>query len=49
MLKKLRGERVRLKKECDNCFKVLEGLQLSSSHSNRYERLLEQTEGLELR
>jgi len=43
------AERKLLKKECDQCFKVLEGLQLSSSHSNRYERLLGQTEALELR
>lgn len=38
-----------LKKECENCFKVLEGLQLSDSHTQRYEQLLEETEELGLR
>ncbi|MCK7460118.1 tetratricopeptide repeat-containing response regulator [Idiomarina aminovorans] len=44
-----KAARGRLKNECDNCFKVLEGLQLSINHSKRYERLLQQTEELELR
>ncbi len=38
-----------LKKECEQCFKVLEGLQLSDSHTQRYEQLLEETEELGLR
>lgn len=43
------AERAQLKKECDSCFKILEGLQLSDSHRKRYQRLAEQTEELALR